>query len=216
MARGKMGEAKIVQVNGKRYNSKTGLAEKTAVKRSGVVQKSPGPQSNVKKIVIKSKEDVPPGSKAARRTMRSQTLNRRFVKKPAPVAKHTDRKITPAKPKPRNLSGVPNIAIKPSPIIPRGQTVARPTRAAINPTPETPAEDKTSYKKPALVTLLVIILVAAAGVLTYLFVPAVSVWVAASRADVHAKLPVYAPTDYAVHGAAESSPGLVVINYKSR
>jgi hypothetical protein len=215
---------KVVMINGKPYDAATGLPLKPVLKPRPVTVAAPRkvPIKTPRKISVSSPKPpkAPIPKKPLRRPAPSRTLNRQAVKKPLPKAPAPQAR--PASPRPRPMiHSAPMIATRPTPITPRNlkrrQMPERPLpviQPSEAPTEKTPEEKKRIRNISLLVSSLVLVLVVAA-VLLYLFVPAVSFWVAAARSEVGATLPTYAPAGYSVDGVVESSPGLVNIKYKS-
>lgn len=69
-------------------------------------------------------------------------------------------------------------------------------------------------KRPAIM-ILVAVLVIAAGVVSYISFPSISVQIAATRAGIKATYPQYHPDGYHIDGPVTYSDGKVVINYKA-
>lgn len=218
---------KTVTINGKLYDATTGLPVKTPTTRPAVKAKTSKKisVSSTKKISVSeaksaTKPKTPSKKIVAHRPARSQTLNRKAVKKP-PVkpVKPTTRAVKPAQ---KAKLVVPSIATRPSPVVPRPtRSPRRPvslpdinhvTKATV--ASKTPQTSK-KHGKATVIALAILAIMIGGGIAIYLFVPPVSFWVASVRADVKAKLPVYAPSGYHVDGTAESSPGQVTVRYKS-
>jgi hypothetical protein len=210
----------IITINGVSYDAKTGLpAEPDKPKLDSP---APTPKPKPKKIAVRSPKKIVVNSaakpaRAARRPAASQTLNRRFVAKP-PAAKPA-RPTPPSKPLAKPIAAPklkPTISVRPSPVVPRGVRRPSPPPAPSKPAePEISAEEKRSVKVVSLVVAGIIVVLAALATLAYLFVPAVSFWVASTHAEVSASMPTYAPAGFKVQGRAESSPGVITLNYQS-
>lgn len=226
-----------VSINGVLYNSKTGQpVKKTAqtkaaarpeLKKVAVRQQRKITVNTVQRSSASAKNNV--GQTAKRKPAPSRTLNRQIVKKPATSnkksiassksisasAKHQSKaQATSKRPEMRNSRPA-----APTQIMSRG--VKRPKSAPmpqVAPKLTTETAKQKNKKKRDLVSIIVsgcVLIAIAAVVLIYFFVPSFSVWVAGGRANVDATLPMYTPTGYKVSGTAESSLGLVTINYHS-
>jgi hypothetical protein len=204
-----------VNINGVYYDAKTGLpVEPEQPKLDSPPAKAKSKKITVhspKKIIVKAAKPT----RAARRPAASSTLNRRFVAKPPlKVAK-------PLAPKPRPVAAVrlrPTISARPSPVVARGIRRPKPTPTQSPPVatkPDLSDQERHNIKLVSIVASAAVVLIIAAAILAYIFIPAVSFWVASSRAEVNASLPTYAPVGYSVSTQAESSPGMVKLNYKS-
>jgi hypothetical protein len=217
-----------IVINGKAYDAKTGAPIKAPARPVKKVPAKPTKKITVntsRKVTVKTapKPTKPASSTAKKaaphRPARSRTLNRTVVKKPAvKAAKPAPKPKQPAA-KPAQRPTAPRVAVRPTPIVPRVAVKRRapaPIRL-VEPTPkadDTPAEKK-NHLKTALISFATLVVLVGGGLALYFFVPSVSTWVAASRANVRAALPVYTPDSYHVDGTADSSPGLVTINYRS-
>lgn len=213
-----------VNINGKFYDAKTGLPVEPEKPKLDTPKKT----SKAKKVAVKTPRKITvteaakpkpaKPAKAAHRPAPSRTLNRRFVAKP-PVK--TSKPATPPKPKPKpkpkNVSSSnlrPTISTRPSPVVPRGTKRPAP-KATQNPTNTEIPEEKHNTKIISLVVSGIIVFLIVACILAYFFIPTVSFWVASTRAEVNASLPTYTPAGYAIEDRAQSSPGIVTVNYKS-
>jgi hypothetical protein len=210
-----------VNINGTYYDAKTGLpVEPDKPKLDSPAPKASKPKKisvrAPKKITVSAASAAKPArpakpAKAVRRPAPSSTLNRRFVAKPA------QKPARPAPPKPITTANLrPTVSARPSPVAPRGVRRPSPPPAPSEPAQPEPTEQaKPSTKLISLITSGAIVLLAGLAVLAYFFIPAVSFWVASSAAEVRASMPTYAVAGYSVSGQAESSPGIVTLNYKS-
>jgi hypothetical protein len=204
-----------VIINGISYDAKTGLP----VELAGPKFDTPVPKSSPKKIAIRAPRKIAVAnaaakpSRAVRRPAPSQTLNRRFVAKP-PLKTPKPKLMARPSAQPATAPSLrPSISTRPSPVAPRG--LRRPSPLPTPQPDDLPPEEKRNLKLISLITAGVVVLAAAGALLSYLFIPAVSFWVASSRAEVKASLPTYTPSGFVADGRAQSSPGMVTLNYKS-
>lgn len=217
-----------ITINGVLYNAKTGQP----IKKSTSAKPAPRPAAKIsvkqpKKVTVRQprKITVNPAPKpvAKRKPAPSQTLNRTIVKKPQPsprkrVAQPIAKKPIPkTRPQPKPAQR-PAPKVQPARIASRGIKRPRPVQQPIQKTKPiqkpAPIEKKKIGKAPIITGICVLLLIIGI-VLAYFFLPSFSVWVAGNRADVEAKLPLYTPSSYKVSGTAESSPGIVTLNYYS-
>jgi hypothetical protein len=204
-----------VNINGVYYDAKTGLP----VEPDRPKLDTPPPKSSKpKKVAVRAPKKIavstaaqPAPVRAAHRPAASRTLNRRFVAKPPVKAKPAP--IKPVSRPQTSPSLRPTLSTSPSPIVPRG--TRRPTAQPTPAEPDMSPQEKRSAKFVSLIVAGAAAAIVAVGVLAYFNLPAVSFWVAASRAEVSASLPTYAPAGYSVAGQAQSSPGMVTIDYRS-
>lgn len=216
-----------VSINGVLYDAKTGQPVKkpTPVKATSKPSTTVKKPSQVKKVAVRQpkKISVQTAPKPVKRKPApSRTLNRQAVKKPTSSRQTVKTAAPKPKAKPaqqKKPASVKNYQPEPSRIMSRG--VKRPKPAPIpqtTPKPVAKTVSKEDKKKRGLISLIVsacVLVIIAGVVLAYFFVPSFSVWVASERSGVNATLPVYTPTGYKVSGTAESSLGLVTINYHS-
>lgn len=213
-----------VSINGVLYNAKTGQPIKKVTPRK-VVTPKPAPKKvfvrQPKKIVVK-----PAPKPAKRKPTPSQTLNRQFVKKPQVTRKQVAKKTPAKKATPQPKKPAPQrIQVVPPRIMSRGVKRPKPSTSPKSPmnnpfqTEPSPTTPNLSEKKKnrlfAIITGGAILAIIIGVVLAYFLLPSFSVWVASRRSGVNATLPVYTPSEYKVSGVAESSQGMVTINYHS-
>jgi hypothetical protein len=202
-----------ININGVYYDAKTGLPAEPERPKLDTPRKISKPKKVTvrapKKIAVSAAQPAP--IRATHRPAPSRTLNRRFVAKPPVKAKPAP--IKPISRPQTSPSLRPTLSTSPSPIVPRGtrRPAAQPTPAE----PEISPQEKRSAKFVSLIIAGAAAAIVAVGVLAYFNLPAVSFWVAASRAEVPASLPTYAPAGYSVDGQAQSSLGMVTIDYRS-
>jgi len=204
-----------ISINGVLYDAKTGQPIK-AVPKPAV--KPPAKKPAPKKVAVREPRKIVVNApkKPAHKAAPSRTLNRAYVKRPSvgARAKSASRAKT-APPSPAKATPPPRVAVSPSRITHRG--VKRPNAIPVikppAPAPKISEKDKKRAKFVSIITGAVVLVAVAGLVCAYFFLPVFNVWVAATRSEVRAVLPVYTPTGYNVQGTAQSSPGVVTINY---
>ncbi|GHU07142.1 hypothetical protein FACS189431_1240 [Alphaproteobacteria bacterium] len=220
-----MASENVIVINGKAYDAKTGLPVATPARPATKPTRKIAVATSKKVTVKAAPKTVKPVAKAPaqvrraapHRPAKSRTLNRTVVKKPA--VKTVSAPRHPAAPKTIAKPVAPRVAVRPSPIVPRA-AVKRRAPAPIRPVKPAPIAsakpvEKKNHLKTTLISFAALIVLVGGSLALYFFVPSVSTWVAASRANVRATLPVYTPDSYHVDGPADSSPGQVTISYRS-
>lgn len=226
-----MTKESIIKINGKLYSAETGLPIKNEVRsvanntRVGVKNSRQINAKTVKRLGAK-KPDTGKTilTKATRHTtVKSQTLNRKTVKRPS-----SKKPIKTAPKKVMRAPGVdiiaPKIAVRPAPIVPK-DSPKKSTRKNVTPQKKSVAPQKKKQskkgkgaKKTGIITAIIsaiVILLIGAAVAAYFFLPAASFEVANLRADIRGKLPAYTVENYRVSTPVQSSPGQIIVNYKS-
>ncbi|MDL2327872.1 DUF4367 domain-containing protein [Ruminococcaceae bacterium OttesenSCG-928-A11] len=220
-----------VTINGVLYNAKTGQPIKKLAPR--IVTTKPTPKPAPKKVYVRQPKKIVVKSSAQKAAKRkpssSKTLNRQFVRKPIVVKKaRNENRVAKKNPPQKIVTKQPvNKAVPqpPSKITYRGTKRPKPhmqphtvstKQIATKPNSiSTPAQNKKKNRLIPIITSAVVLASIVGVVMAYFFLPNFSVWVAAQRSGVNAVSPVYAPAGYKVKGVAESSQGLVTINYYS-
>lgn len=227
---------KTVSINGRRYDAVTGLpvSDKPTASAEGKSDAKPAP---------KRTNTVSAGSVHSTQ-QRSQTLNRRTIKKPAPPkrpqpGRHMD--ITPSAHfkhfashpvAPAKRPSTPDIAPKNHPAASRAEarialranavtaTSKQVKEAAISaalakPAPKEPKERRWRWSRRSTIITACFAVLIFGAFLTYMNIPSLSVGFAAAQAGINASYPEYKPDGYTLQQPVTYSDGQVTLVFGS-
>ena len=229
-----MKDKDIVKINGRNYSVKSGNQLNTnnkngLVKSTRTVIKSDNIHSSTKKSQTLMRKAVPRPENTKSKVARSMDIAKsarvsRFA--PNPIMKKTVSKTQITNQPP--INPILHRVNKSMEMIKNSQPARTLTeikeeaiKKSINETKPTAVTKKKSKlnkitKNKYLLVMLIIIFISVVIYLSYQYVPAVSIRIAASQAGINASYPTYTPDDYGVYGPAISQDKKVLIKYKQK